>query len=116
MSCSPAGRNAALSGGLASAAALAGLNIGDPGNGTTAAGELAGGAYARVAVSFGAPSSGTATAPQVTINVPAGSSGVDHFSLFTSGGAYLCGGPLSASESYGAAGTYGLTPSLAATG
>ena len=68
-----------------------------------------------MAVSFGAPAAGSAAAPQVTINVPAGSV-VDHFSLFTSGGAYLCGGLLSASESYGSAGTYGLTPSLAATG
>jgi hypothetical protein len=109
---STAGLAASLSG-LASAAVLAGLNQGDPG--ATGAGELSGGSYARVAVAFPAPSGSPVTAPAVTINVPAGVT-VDHFSLFSSGGAYLCGGPLSASETYGAAGTYALTPSLSATG
>jgi len=109
---SNAGLAASLSG-LASAATLAGLCAGDPG--ATGAGELTGGSYARVSCAFPAPSGSPVTAPAVTINVPAGVT-IDHFALFNSSGGYLCGGPLSSPESYGSAGTYQLTPSLAASG
>jgi hypothetical protein len=107
-----AGLNAALSG-LGSAAATASLHTADPG--TTGGSECAGGSYARVAVTFGTPSGGSVTAGAVTLNVPA-STTIGWFGLWNSGGGYLGGGPLSASESYGASGTYQLTPVLTATG
>jgi hypothetical protein len=54
------------------------------------------------------------TAPQVSISVPAGT--VGWFGTWTaaSGGTFIGGGPLSASETYAAPGSYGLTPSLQA--
>jgi hypothetical protein len=72
------------------------LHTADPG--TTGASEVSGGSYARVAVTWGTPSSGVvANTNQLTINVPA-STTVTYFGVWstggTSGGQYYVGGLL----------------------
>lgn len=73
------------------------LHTADPG--TTGANEAAGGspAYARKALVFGAASGGTATATEVTFDVPPGT--YTHFGTFNAltGGTFRGGNPLSAS-------------------
>jgi hypothetical protein len=115
MAFSAAGENAALSGGLAAVALYASLHSSDPG--TTGAGEISpgSGGYARAAVAWGAPASGSMTAPQVSISVPAGTIGWFGLWQSSSGGTFIGGGPLSTSETYGAPGSYGLTPQLQAS-
>lgn len=83
--------------------------------GTTGANEVAGGAYARVATTWAAPSGASTTGTQVTINVPTGVT-ITHWGIWTlvTGGLYFDGGLLPASQTYSSAGTYLLTPTLTA--
>jgi len=90
------------------------LHTGSPG--TTGANEVTGGSYARVATAWGTPAAGSVSGAQVTINVP-GSTTITYWGLWTlaSGGTYLDGGALPASQTYSTAGTYLLTPTLTAS-
>lgn len=110
MALSTAGLNEAADG---VAAAVTHISLHDDDPGATGANELTGGspAYARQAVAWGAAASGVATMTGTeTFDIPAGST-VSHFGLWTasSGGTFLGGGALSASEVYGAQGTYTLS-------
>jgi hypothetical protein len=100
---------------IGAAATFISLHATDPG--TTGAAEIAGGSYARVATTWGAAAASSMTGSQVTINVPA-STTVAFWGVWTlaSGGVFYEGGALPASETYGGAGTYLLTPTLNATG
>lgn len=71
---------------------------------------------ARVGVSWGTPSGGSVTAPQVSIDVPGGVT-VHEWALYTAltGGTPFYSGNLPADETYGSAGTYLLTPTLTAS-
>lgn len=106
---SDAGVDAALSGITGTAVSL---HTADPG--TTGASEVTGGSYARVATTWAVASGSARQGSQVTLNVPAGTT-ITHFGIW-SGSTFLCGGPLSAPETFAAAGTYLLTPSLAGQG
>jgi hypothetical protein len=83
---------------------------------TTGANEITGGSYVRVATTWGAESGGVSLGTQVTINVPAGTT-IAFFGIWTaaSGGTYIDGGSLPASETYGGNGTYLLTPTYTAS-
>lgn len=97
------------------AATFISLHTADPS--TTGTNEVTGGSYARVAATWGTPAAGsvTATAP-VVISIPAGTT-ITHWGLWTAStaGTFYFGGALAASEVYGAAGSYTLTPTLTAT-
>jgi hypothetical protein len=104
---------------VSTAATWISLHTADPG--TVANNELLGGSYARKQVTWGTvgtptPGSVTASAPAV-INVPAATT-ITHWALHTAStgtsGQYYSG-TLPASETFGAAGTYSLTPTLSAT-
>ena len=87
------------------------LHTADPG--TSGTSEVTGGspAYARKAVTWAAASGGSmALNAGVTFDVPAGTT-VTHFGVWSAStsGTYYGGGALSASESFGAQGTYNLT-------
>lgn len=91
------------------------LHTGDPS--TTGTNEVTGGAYARVQVTWGTVTAGsvTATGPAV-INVPTGTT-ITYWGVWTAStsGTFYFGGLLGAPESFGAAGTYSLTPTMTAT-
>lgn len=99
--------------GLAAVVGFISLHSADPGS--TGTSELAGGspAYARKAVTWGAPSGGV-----VGINmdpefdIPAGGT-VSHFGLWSAstGGTFYGGDPVSATENYGGQGVYILAAS-----
>jgi hypothetical protein len=112
---SVAGRNAAAAG-MAGVAGYASLHTADPG--TTGASEVAGGTYARKAVTWAAASGGSdSTSASVQFNVPAGTT-ISHCGLWSalSGGTYYGGGALSATETFAAAAPYDLnTVTIAAT-
>lgn len=79
--------------------------------------EITGGTYARVATTWGSPSSGSVTGSQVTINVPA-STTITQWALYsaiTAGTQYILES-LPSSETYSSAGTYLLTPTMTASG
>lgn len=85
------------------------LHTADPG--TTGASEVSGGSYARQSIAWNAASSGDLRSSNAPVfNVP-GSTTVTHFGLWTasSGGTFLTGGALSASQTYSTAGTFTLT-------
>lgn len=84
---------------------------------TTGANEVTGGSYARVATTWGGAAASASLGSQVTINVPAATT-ITHFGIWTlvSGGVYHGGAALPAPETYGGAGTYLLTPTLAGSG
>jgi hypothetical protein len=90
------------------------LHTADPS--TTGANEVTGGSYARVATTWGSVSGGSVTGSAATLNVPSGTT-ITHWGLWTAGtgGTFYYGGALAASESFGSAGTYALTPTLQAT-
>jgi len=96
------------------AATFISLHTGDPGG--TGANEVTGGSYARVATAWGATSGSQSTGSAAVLNVPAGTT-ITHWGLWTagSGGTFYYGGALPASENFGSAGTYSLTPTLAAS-
>ena len=81
----------------------------DPG--TTGANEVTGGTYARVQTTWGSPSGGASTGSQTSINIPAGTT-VTYFGVWStqSGGTWVTGGALSASETFASAGVLAVTP------
>jgi len=85
--------------------------------GTTGTNEVSGGtpAYARKALSFGSASAGTATATEVTFDVPAGT--YTHFGVWdaATSGTFRGGNPLSASQVVSSQGQIKLTVSLPVT-
>lgn len=83
------------------------LHTGDPS--TTGANELAGGSYARAALSWGSASSGAVTASAVAFSVPA-STTIAYIGFWTasSGGTFLESRLVSVT--FVTAGTYGPTP------
>jgi hypothetical protein len=87
------------------------LHTADP----SGANEVTGGSYARVATNWGTPSGSSAAGSQVTINVPSGTT-ITHWGVWTasSAGNLIYGGALPASEVFGSAGTYSLTPTMTA--
>lgn len=91
------------------------LHTADPS--TTGANEVTGGTYARVATTWpGSPTGGSITGSAIVANIPAGTT-ITHWGLWTAStaGTFYFGGALAASEVYGAAGSYTLTPTLTAT-
>lgn len=97
------------------AATFISLHTGDPS--TSGANEVTGGTYARVAVTWGTVTAGSVTATgSAVINVPAGTT-ITYWGLWTAStsGTFYFGGLLAASETFGAAGTYSLLPTLTAT-
>lgn len=109
---SDAGVDAALAG---ITGASVSLHTADPG--TTGASEVTGGTYARVTTTWGSATASSKAGSQVTFNVPA-STTITHFGIWSAatGGTFLCGGQLSATEAYGSAGTYLFTPTLSGQG
>jgi hypothetical protein len=110
MALSTSGRNAAAAG-VTALSGYASLHTGDPG--TTGTAEVTGGspAYARKAVTWSAPSSGSVTTSgSVTFDVPA-STTISYMGLWSAstGGTFYGGAALSSPETYGAQGTYALT-------
>lgn len=83
--------------------------------GTTGANEVVGAPYARKQTTFGAPSGGSVTGSQVSIDVPAGGP-YTHWSLWTavSGGTFYDGGELNPDETYAGVGILRVTPTVAA--
>lgn len=94
----------------------ASLHTGDPGS--TGASEATGGspAYARKALSFGAASGGTATASEVTFDVPAGT--YSHFGVWSAstGGTFRAGNALATSQVVSSQGQVKVTITLPVTG
>jgi hypothetical protein len=91
------------------------FHTGDPGS--NGANEVAGGLYTREQTAWGAAGSAAKVGSQVTADIPAATT-ITHWGLWTasSGGTFYYGGPLSASESFGGAGTYLFTPTLTQAG
>ncbi len=99
-----------------------GLNSASPG--ITGANEIAGGSYQREATTWSGAAGSSRPGSQIVVNVPAGVS-ITHFSVWSAqaGGTYKRGGPLRdpatgnpVTETFGAAGTLALTPTLTASG
>lgn len=110
MGLSNAGRNVALDA-VGAVGLYVSLHTADPG--TSGASEVTGGspAYARQACAWAAASGGSmALAAGETFNVPGGTT-VTHFGVWSAAmsGTFYGGGALSASESFGAQGTFNLT-------
>lgn len=84
---------------------------------TTGDGEISGGTYGRVATTWSAAAGSSRSGSAVTLSVPAGTT-ITHFGIWSAGvgGTYKRGGALSTSETFTAAGTYALTPTLAGSG
>lgn len=103
-------KNAAVDG-IAAAATYISLHTADPG--TTGTNEVSGGSYARVQTTWAAASGGSRTGSQAVLNVPAGTT-IAYWGIWSaaSAGNFHYGGTLPASETYGSAGTYGLTPTI----
>lgn len=110
MALSTAGRNAAANA-IAALATHLSLHTGDPGSSGTA--EVTGGspAYARKAVTWNTASGGVADTSNAPVFDVPGSTSVSHFGLWTaaSGGTFLGGDALSATEGFAAQGTYTAT-------
>lgn len=108
MALSTAGRNASVDG-VTGLITHISLHTADPGASGTS--EVAGGTYARQAATWGAASGGTGgITNDPEFGIPAATT-ITHYGLWSasSGGTFYGGDPLSASETYGAAGTYTLT-------
>lgn len=104
-----AGLNAAVDG-IASAGTRISFHTSDPG--TTGASEVSG--TGRPATTWAAASNGSRVGSQVTAPIGAGIS-VTHWGVFTAatGGTFLFGGALGATETFGAAGNILHTPTIA---
>ena len=100
---------------IGAAATFISLHSADPG--TTGANEISGGTYARVATTWSSAAASSKSGSQVTINVPAAAT-ITYWGVWSTitAGVFYEGGSLPASETYGGAGTYLLTPTLTATG
>lgn len=109
-----ASKNVALDA-IGSAASYISFHTADPGS--TGTSEVAGGSYARVQTTWGAASAASKAGSQITANIPA-STTITHWGLWTAStsGTFHYGGALSASETFGGAGTYLFTPTLTASG
>lgn len=83
--------------------------------GTTGASEASGGSYARQPVTWNPAASGTATANQVTFDVPAGTYTHGGYWDAATGGAFLGGNALGASQALAAAGQIKVTGSVPVT-
>lgn len=111
MGYSTAAKNAAINGIVALGNWMT-LHTGDPG--ATGASEGAG--VTRAQSTYPGASGSSTTGSQAVIAVPPGT--YTHWGQWSAStaGTFITGGALSASEVYGVAGTYGLTPTLNATG
>jgi hypothetical protein len=100
---------------IGTAATYISFHTSDPGS--TGTGEVTGGTYARVQTTWGSASAASKAGSQITSNIPAATT-ITYWGLWTavSGGTFHYGGALSASESFGGAGTYLFTPTLTASG
>jgi len=96
---------------IAAAGTYISAHTADPGS--TGTSEVAGGSYARQQTTWGAASSGDRVGSQVSIPIPAGTT-VTHWGIWSasSSGTFYGGFALSASETFGAAGTLAHTPTL----
>lgn len=100
---------------LAGSTVYASLHTGDPG--TSGTSEVTGGSYGRQAITWAAASGGSKSSSSIpAISVPA-STTVGWFGLYSAAtsGTFLGGGSLSASETYGGAGTYNLSVTVTLT-
>ncbi len=112
MALSSNGLNAAADG-VAAVAVRLSAHTADPGS--TGANEVAGGSYARQAVTWGSAAAGSAVGGEVAVPIP-GSTTVTHVGLWNVAGDTFYGGEaLDASESFGSAGTLNHTPTITAT-
>ena len=104
---------------IGAAATWISLHTADPT--TTGGNECSAGAapYARVQTTWGTAAASSMAGSQVTLQVNAGVT-ITHWGCWTvvtiGSGTFYEGGALPASETYGGAGTYLLTPTLTATG
>jgi hypothetical protein len=106
-----AARNAALTA-VSNLGSWISLHNANPG--TTGVGnEISGGSYARIQTTWATASAGSQAGSQVTINVPAGTT-IAYYGIWSAvtGGTFVGGDILPASETYGSAGTYLLTITL----
>lgn len=89
------------------------LHTADPGD--TGASEVTGGTYTREATDWPAPAASSVTGSSVTLEVPAGVT-ITHWGVWSlaTGGDFIYGGQLPASESFGSNGTYSVTPTMTA--
>jgi hypothetical protein len=103
-----AGLNAAVDG-IAAAGTRVSFHSADPGS--TGASEVSG--TGRPATTWGAASNGSRVGSQVSAPIGAGVS-VTHWGLWSaaSGGTFIYGGALGATETFGAAGTIQHTPTI----
>lgn len=104
--------NAAVTG-VKNAGAHISLHTADPG--TAGANEVPGGTYARQLTSWNTVTGSAVTGSPVTLDVPSGTT-ITHWGLWSAltGGNFLYGGQLPASETFGSNGTYSVTPTLSA--
>lgn len=116
MALTTATRDAVMDGtAIATLCTHASLHTADPGS--TGTSEVAGGSYARLAITWSAASAGSKTlTAAVTIQVPAGTT-ITHFGLWSaiSVGTFRGGAALAASQTYATAGTYDLTVTINTT-
>lgn len=105
------GLNAAVDG-VAAAGARISFHTADPG--TTGANEVSG--TGRPATTWGAAANGVRAGSQVSAPISAGTT-VTHWGVFSAatGGTFIFGGALGASETFGSAGTLQFTPTLTVT-
>ncbi len=95
------------SGGSTGTAKYASLHTADPG--TTGTSEASGGGYARQAITWGAPSSGTTSGGTVTFSVAAGTYAYIGYWDAVTAGNYVGGYALQASMTFGGAGSLPVT-------
>lgn len=88
------------------------LHTGDPG--VTGASEGAGAGYARAQTTWSPANAGTGTKAGTQAVIGAAAQTYTHWGLWSASaaGTFHMGGLLTAPESYGAPGTYGLTPTM----
>lgn len=96
---------------IAGAGTWISAHTGDPG--TTGANEVTGGSYARQQTTWGTASAGDRAGTQVSISIPGGTT-VTYWGVWSASTAgTFCGGfQLSASETFGAAGSLNHTPTI----
>lgn len=105
-----AGLNAAANG-IAAAGTYISGHTADPS--TTGANEVTGGSYARQQTTWGSAASGDRVGSQISASIPAGTT-LTHWGIWSaaSGGTFLGGFALGASETFGSAGTWLHTPTI----
>lgn len=113
MAFTTAAENAAVTG-VKDAGSWISLHTADPGS--TGTSEVTGGTYARKQTTWGSVSGSAVTGTAITADIPSGTT-ITHWGLFSalSGGTFLYGGTLPASETFGSNGTYSLTPTISAS-